>query len=358
MRKPRAFSVGRVRVAVVRGPKTGRWYWRATRNRGRETVWTGWATPAEAERAVAATVLDGPADTAHLTNADELLRAWLAHLEDHRPDLAEASMRSYRLTVRRLQGLGASGWLLSRMQRSLPSIAATMRRRWSPRTVRTDLERLGAAWTWARREGGVEGPLQLPDVKIPRQPRRVPTPGEVARVLDQVEIDWRRFGLRLMYATGARIGEVARMTWGQVDLEAGVLILDGKTGPRPFPLRGDLRELVARWASTRDPERPEVLGVTYNSARVGLDRALRQGCKAASVRHFSSHAFRRAAVDQLARSGVDVATAAALLGHSPEVMLEHYRQVTPADLVEAVDRVELGALPAGKVVAFRGRDDA
>ncbi len=36
-------------------------------------------------------------------------------------------------------------------------------------------------------------------------------------------------------------------------------------------------------------------------------------------------------MDRLARAGVDVATAAALLGHSPAVMMTLYRQVSDDD---------------------------
>lgn len=56
-----------------------------------------------------------------------------------------------------------------------------------------------------------------------------------------------------------------------------------------------------------------------------------------------------------ARPVVDIATAAALLGHSPAVMLEHYRRVQASDLVAAVGRVQLGEAPAGQVLPLRPR---
>ena len=48
-KKPSPFGVGRnVRCRAIRGPKDGRWYWRAERHKhGRKTVWSGWATAAE-----------------------------------------------------------------------------------------------------------------------------------------------------------------------------------------------------------------------------------------------------------------------------------------------------------------------
>ena len=56
-------------------------------------------------------------------------------------------------------------------------------------------------------------------------------------------------------------------------------------------------------------------------------------------------------VDELARAGVDVATAASLSGHSVEVMLRIYRGVSDADRVAAVAAAELGNLSVhGNVV--------
>ena len=55
----------------------------------------------------------------------------------------------------------------------------------------------------------------------------------------------------------------------------------------------------------------------------------------------------------MARAGVDVGTAAAITGHSPEVMLKHYRTVSEADRRAAVEKAGLGVIPAGEVVALR-----
>ena len=47
--RPETFSVGLYRVRVARGPDDhGQWYWRAENHRDRQTIWTGWATAADA----------------------------------------------------------------------------------------------------------------------------------------------------------------------------------------------------------------------------------------------------------------------------------------------------------------------
>ena len=65
---------------------------------------------------------------------------------------------------------------------------------------------------------------------------------------------------------------------------------------------------------------------------------------------FTPHGLRRLVVDRLARAGVDVGTAAALLGHSPTVMLQHYRAVNDGDRRRAVAQARLGMLDGERVV--------
>ena len=49
---------------------------------------------------------------------------------------------------------------------------------------------------------------------------------------------------------------------------------------------------------------------------------------------------------------MDVGTAAKFFGHSPRVMLEHYRRATADDLRDALAKSGLGNRPRGEVVAF------
>ena len=79
---------------------------------------------------------------------------------------------------------------------------------------------------------------------------------------------------------------------------------------------------------------------------------IRPACERAGVRRFTPHALRRAAVDAFMRAGVDIGTAAAITGHSPQVMLKYYRQATDEDCRRAITVAQLGLLQTGKVVAF------
>lgn len=368
-RRPRARGVNGLRLNVVRGPhKSDKrvWYWRIIDNRGgRVTLWSGWATEAEAEAELArlaapgATRPDRDAADLGITTVEHLLRAWLGYIEDARPDLSQLTVIAYRTSARRLaRQLG-----LVRIDRlDLPTLdrwAASALRQLAPSSVSLDQTILRAVWTWGRGRGLCpDRDLPAVDIRVPRKERRTPTPGEVARVIEHARPAWVAMLLRIQWATGARLGEVASLTWDRVDWARDELQLTGKTGPRIVPMAPQLQAHLQEWRTRTPPDAAEVLGVTLITARHRASHALRAACDRAGVPRFTTHAIRRAVVDRLARSGVDVATAAALLGHSPQVMLEAYRQVSAEDRRAAVARAALGELPAGQVIEadFGGRE--
>lgn len=112
---------------------------------------------------------------------------------------------------------------------------------------------------------------------------------------------WGRMAVILLYATGARPGEGRDMLWRDASLTPGELRLSG-------------------------------------------------------VPRFIPRGLRRAAVDAMARAGVDIATAASITGHSPAVMLKHYRTVSSADRRRAVLDAGLGVVSEGKVIPLRAAD--
>jgi integrase len=86
-----------------------------------------------------------------------------------------------------------------------------------------------------------------------------------------------------------------------------------------------------------------VFGVTPSYVRTRLGRAIRDACDDLELERFTPHGLRRAAVDAFQRAGVDVGSAAAYLGHSPQVMLEKYRTASLDDKRRAEQATQLGA---------------
>ena len=204
---------------------------------------------------------------------------------------------------------------------------------------------LGQAWRWGRQRD--YAPLRdLPRVRVNIDPtrfvieHRTPSGDDVAKVLGVLEGE-RRLAVLLLATTGARVREVCLLRRCDLDSRNGRLTLageEGKNGVRVFPLPVHVANEVLDRADGSDAP----LLVLPRHADQCVRSTLNRACKAAGVPRFTPHGLRRLVVDTMIRAGVEVATAAKLTGHSVEVMLRLYRQVSDEDRVLAVATAKLG----------------
>ncbi len=166
---------------------------------------------------------------------------------------------------------------------------------------------------------------------------------------------------------GLRRGEAAAVTWGDIDLDAGVLhvyrqrlsvngrVMDGapktRRGTRTVPLSAAVRQALAL-ARTFRPGGP---GPTADGPLVGggrrhdalqpphpevLRKVLKRLCCRAGVPVVAFHALRATYATLLARGGMDLGTLAALLGHSrAATTLGYAREQAPGRAAALLDRV-------------------
>ncbi len=278
---------------------------------------------------------------------DDIIRKWLKTAE-RRPDLAESTKVAYARIAQHLIAWAAD----AEDARSLPEYVAARRAAGAaPRTIALELRVLSVATHWAERHLGAARPPILPRVRI--DPRvfvlnhRTPTPAQAAATLRAMPRDEWHLAARLIAATGARVGEVLGLRSVDLDVAAGRIALGAsegasKTGMRWFPLdAATLRALEGRQGRGREP----LLDFGVVTAPIqALERRLRRACDAANVPYFTPHGLRRMVVGRLLRAQVDPATAASLTGHSIDVMLKHYREVTDEDRRGAAERAMLGVL--------------
>ncbi len=366
-KKPKSIDLGAVHVRPIRPPskRCPEWYWRAVCyvNGKEETVWTGRASREEAERVVVAKMAGGELftdkGTEEITTAKDLLECWLG-AQKEREDLAANTYRSYHNACAKLsKGLGSVQ--IGAMHRGSLERYRDQRLRAgaAPSTVRLELRVLCIAWGWGQDLGHCPS-VRLKPPKLPKQPRysrRTPTRGDVAKVLEQLE-GWPRLAVLLLYATGARPGEVTHLRWEDLDLERGLVHLgrhDGarKTGERILPIRPEIVRALEAWGQG---ERVGcVLRDEPDTATSVLGHWIRRAAKRAEVEPFSPMGLRRLAEDELYRRVGDPSAAARFLGHSPRMAMEHYRRVNAMDLRQAMEAADLGKVPAGEVIELRPR---
>jgi integrase len=211
----------------------------------------------------------------------------------------------------------------------------------SPRGVVQHQRTLRAAVVWAT-EQGLLPPTLVPIDRATGAPKarrdHTPTDTEAAAVIGLLDGD-TRLAVTVMAVTGARVSEVTTLRRSAIDLSGGWLHLNGKTGPRRFPLVPELRALLAPRA---DRSEAPVFLWPVQSPNLLIHRQLLAACSRLGQPEFTAHGLRRMVVNSLLRAGADIKAAAELMGHTAEVMLKHYRRVSNDDKVAGVSKAGLG----------------
>ena len=168
--------------------------------------------------------------------------------------------------------------------------------------------------------------------------------------------------LELLYATGLRLSECARLDVADLDLFEGRLVVrDGKghrdrvvpvTGRAALALDGYARD--ARPLLAREP-REQALFLACSGARlerITIQRMVRLKAQAAGIRErVTPHVLRHCCATHLLRGGADVRYVQELLGHRSIDSTVRYTRVVIADLVAMLER----AHPRERAWRRRGR---
>jgi len=362
--RPATIKLGRIRARAVRGPRAdGAWYWQARtwRDGAEHTIWVGWAHREAAEDFLltnAAALLEARSSASpEIATLEHLLRAWLAWQQD-RAGAGEIRPRTaaiYKMTVKRLVKLGGMTRLEHLNHHVVSQVRIRAMRLYAPKTVDLDLRLLAMALRWGEQLGLVVDPPEVPRLSRDRVKERVlchrtPTPADVAATLAAIDLPWLRLTIQILWTTGARIGEVSHLRPEDYDRTDHTLVFRGKTGPREVPVPDHLAAELDAWEAGEE----WLLGVRPITVESNCRRGINTATRQAGVTRWTPHGLRRLAVDSLARAGVDVATAADLLGHSPQTMWDHYRRVSELDKRRALAVAGLGQAPEGRVLDLAG----
>lgn len=162
--------------------------------------------------------------------------------------------------------------------------------------------------------------------------RRAFTRAERARLLEVADRHPREASqdvsdlIHFLAGTGVRLGEALECTsWGDVDLEAGTVLVRGtktRSAHRTLTLPGWLVERLERRANLHGTE-GLVFGVTRYESKIGkprdkrnITRLIEQRCDAAGLPWATSHTFRRTVATLMDEAGAPLAEIANQLGHA------------------------------------------
>jgi len=223
----------------------------------------------------------------------------------------------------------------------------------SPRTIQYALAVARQILNKARQWGFYEGEIPTKQVKFPRvdnRRMRFLTPEEAQRLLSAC----RRRNQKLYEICllslhcGLRAGEIFSLTWGDVDLDNGLIyIKDPKSGvSRTAIMTRQVREMFKNKA----PGEPDELVFTNEKGEMikqapstfslvveelGLNRGVRDRRDRVTF-----HTLRHTFASWLASQGTQIHVIAELLGHRTLVMAKRYSHLLPHTRQEAVRRLE------------------
>ena len=246
-----------------------------------------------------------------------------------------------------------------------------VRRGRKPRTVRRRLACLKAFFKHAHRSGALEGsPLADVEVTVPI-PRSLPrslTLDEVRRLtrgshqlqrseptalarrgLASRTEETTVLAIMLLCTTGMRVGELTRLTLGDIDAASGTIRVFGK-GSRErtaFVTEPGLQELLRRHIAQRERSAAgprDALLLNSNGARLtsqALRLRLRKLAERAGFdRRITPHMLRHTAATLLIEAGVDIRFVQRLLGHRSITTTELYTHVSDRSLRAAIEEAQ------------------
>jgi integrase len=195
--------------------------------------------------------------------------------------------------------------------------------------------------------------------------RREFTLAELNAVLRVCNDEWRSL-VHFGFYTGARLSDIAALTWANVDLESGELrFVDRKTARTMItPIARQLREQILQLPAGDTPDEPlnpGAFGILKRQRRSGTlsrqfseilaaaglrdalsHRATKKGAGGDSrrrVNELSFHSLRHTAVSLLKKAGVGEAIAMDLVGHESVSVSRHYTHIDFKTKADAINQL-------------------
>ena len=229
-----------------------------------------------------------------------------------------------------------------------------------PNTVNNYLVPLGRMFSVARREWRwiTHNPMEGV-AKLSAGPGRVRylSEDERQRLLTETAKDPQLHALAVLaLSTAARAGELMGLTWRDVDLKDGRVLLrkTKNTQPRVIWVHGEaLRLLKEHGKDRRLDDDPVFLGAAPGS-RYDYHTPFKAACAAASVRDFRFHDLRHSAATYLAREGATEHQLKVIGGWKSNVV-SRYVHLAAEDAKAVLERMNVKILGTG--AAGNGADD-
>ena len=283
-------------------------------------------------------------------------------------EVSEATARKYQdVTNQFIEYLGDRKTLeISRIGKAeFAGFRDSIGKRLSPSTANLALKIIRSAFTQAKRDGCLtENPaLLVQGLKDSNKEsdRRAFTLPELKNILNASNDEWRGMILFGLY-TGQRLGDVATLTWQNIDLEREeVRLTTGKTGRRQIiPLAKPLLNFIESLPASDNPKQPlfsesfasvertgkvatlsnQFYGILEGAGMVKERSHKKRGAGRSVTREtgaLSFHCLRHTATSLLKNAGISPAIVQEFVGHDSKTVSENYTHIETSAMRAAAD---------------------
>jgi len=232
-----------------------------------------------------------------------------------------------------------------------------MRKRVSPYTANKDLKSLRSMFNWAKKKKLLDISNPTDDIEFFAEEEKIkyiPSLDDIYKVIAMADSDAQDY-LWTLRETMARVGEVNRLTWNDVNLSEYYVVLytrkkkGSKLTPRKVSMTKKLCNILDQKYQERDPSKSWVFWHRYWSQKGNqfvegpYDRRkkLMKGlCKKAGVQYFNFHALRHAGASLMENNGVPIGSIQRVLGHESQRTTEIYLHTLGRAEREAIEVFE------------------
>ncbi len=230
----------------------------------------------------------------------------------------------------------------------------------SPRTVNQTIKILKRPFKIALEEGLIDrNPVAaVRPIRTSSAKKGVFSPEQIQQLLEVAEGDWR--GLILSgYFTGGRLADLARLTWGDINLsEKTITFVQRKTGSSvQIPIHQDLYEYLLKLPRSDRPKKPVFpklfdkpgagksgLSMAFKRLmeRAGIDDGVarkKDGKLGRNVSRLSFHSLRHSFNSAMANADVPLEIRQKLTGHASQDMNKHYTHLELERVRRAVESI-------------------
>ena len=322
-----------------------------------ESLTRGRVTARQTQKVIAELYRDITGQRLDFPTVREYFDSWVAR---KKPETAPSTYVFYHAKAQRfLEWLGnrADQQIALITREDILAFRAAELDRVAPRSVNHAIKFLRMVFKTAREDGKYHDENPATGVKVARllgrNARRGFTIPEIRRVLETANDEWKSLIFFGLY-TGQRLGDLARLTWQNVDLARDeIRFVSRKTGRQLIiPIAPPLRAQIEKLPAGDDPHQPlhprafasveksggvktlsrqfyELLadtGLTTPKAHRRSDAAPgRDGPRELST--ISFHSLRHTATSLMKNAGVNAATVMDLIGHESKAISEHYTHI-------------------------------